>query len=365
MIITIDTDSDEAGGGEQTESLETTRLAEMGFTESKDLQEWVIEKPAILGEELLILTSEYAGFQDTSDRLDILALDTDGRLVVVELKRDRADQTTDLQAIKYASYCATLTAKEVQQEYRSFWSEQNGGGITPEDVSQKFAEFLTQFVDDPPITDEGWVDFDLSERPRILLAAGSFGTEITSPVLWLSNEYELDISCIKIETYDNGGQVVVSSQQIIPIPEAEEYMTKRREKREEQQKSSSGARTIELLLERNVLSEGDTVYFNRDKLPDDPDSELLNSDSFWWANITGKQGQSNNIEWEWEEGQEDETEYSFTGLTKEILYRLNDRDKSKSLNGYNYWKHPDADDRTLKQLRDNETTGSEITAESE
>jgi hypothetical protein len=42
------------------------------------------------------------------------------RLVVVELKRDEADATTDLQALKYASYCATLTAGEIQRDYRSF-----------------------------------------------------------------------------------------------------------------------------------------------------------------------------------------------------------------------------------------------------
>jgi|APHM01.1.fsa_nt_gi hypothetical protein len=48
-----------------------------------------------------------------------------------------------------------------------------------------------------------------------------------------------------------------------------------------------------------------------------------------------------------------------------LLHRLNNRDKSKSLNGYKYWKYPDADDRTLKQLRDNETTGSDMTNESE
>jgi hypothetical protein len=58
MILTIDTDSDEGRGSEQPESLETTKLSEMGFTEPDDLQEWVIEEPAILGEELPILTSE-------------------------------------------------------------------------------------------------------------------------------------------------------------------------------------------------------------------------------------------------------------------------------------------------------------------
>lgn len=82
----------------------------------------MIENPEILGEELLVIQSEYANFEETSDRLDVLALDPEGKLMVVELKRDEADDTTDLQAIKYASYCATLTAEEVQKEYRTFWN---------------------------------------------------------------------------------------------------------------------------------------------------------------------------------------------------------------------------------------------------
>ncbi|CCC41915.1 endonuclease NucS domain-containing protein [Haloquadratum walsbyi] len=350
MILSIEK------SGKLDDSLETTKLSDLNFTEPENLQEWIIERPAILGEELLVITSEYAGFQDTLDRLDILAIDTDGKLVVVELKRDRADQTTDLQAIKYASYCATLTAKEVQKEYRSFWTGRDGAEIASEieteDVSQQFADFLTEFEGDPPITDEGWVDFELSERPRIILAAGSFSTEITSPVLWLTNEYGMDVTCIKIEAYEHQEHVILNSQQIIPIPEAEEYMTRRREKREKQRESSS-VRTIELLLRENVLSKGDEVYFNSDKAPSDPDPEWSSSDEFWRAEITGERGQSNNVKWRGKE-------YSFTGLTKEVLYQSNDRDKTNSLNGYKYWKSPDSDNRTLRQLRDREVGGSDL-----
>lgn len=86
----------------------------IGLLEREDLEEWAIEEPRILGEDLLIVTSEFEGFERTRDRLDVLALDRAGKLVVVELKRDRADETTDLQAIKYASYCATLTPTQVQ-----------------------------------------------------------------------------------------------------------------------------------------------------------------------------------------------------------------------------------------------------------
>jgi len=90
--------------GEKLEGLKEQDLSELGILERQDLQEWTIEQPRILGEDLLVITSEYANFEDTRDRLDILALDQAGKLVVVELKRDRADRTTDLQAIKYASY---------------------------------------------------------------------------------------------------------------------------------------------------------------------------------------------------------------------------------------------------------------------
>ena len=44
--------------------------------------------PGCLGEELLIIQKEFSGFDDTQERLDLLALDKDGRLVVIENKLD-------------------------------------------------------------------------------------------------------------------------------------------------------------------------------------------------------------------------------------------------------------------------------------
>lgn len=40
-------------------------------------------------------------------------LDKDGDLLVAELKRGEASDTTDLQALKYAAYCANLTVNDV------------------------------------------------------------------------------------------------------------------------------------------------------------------------------------------------------------------------------------------------------------
>lgn len=332
----------------------TQKLAELGLREREDLQEWVIDEPRILGEELLIVTSEYAGFERTLDRLDVLALDRAGKLVVIELKRDKADQETDLQALKYASFCSTLTAEDIQQLYREFHDERTEDNLSPEEVGERFTGFID--TDEAVTTaDNGFAEFELDDKPRVILAAGDFGTEITSPVLWLRQEYGLNISCIRISAYERNETYLVQGQQIIPVPETEKYMTKRREKDEEQNKKPSrGKPTITVLRERGVLQEGDKVLFNedlitKDWMPDVAEERWDPNDDFWQAIVTGDQGQSNNVRWLYD----DET-YSFTGLTRAVLHDMREGQNFSEV--YEYWTHPDFDHKTLKQLREERIT---------
>lgn len=293
------------------ESVPKHELAELGLRERDDLQEWVIEEPRILGEDLLVVTSEYAGFEDTLDRLDVLALDPEGKLVVIELKRDRADSNTDLQALKYASFCSTLTAEDIQQLYREFHTGRNNGDLSAEEVGDRFVTFLDS--EDPVVLgEEGWAEFELDDRPRVMLAAGDFGTEITSPVLWLHEEFGLDISCVRLRAYERDSEYLIQGQQIIPVPETEEYKTKRREKQDKQQ-SNRRPRAVKALLERGVLREGDELRFNEamfdaDWCPEGVEEQWNPDDDLWQAVVTGKEGRNDNVRWRY-----DGEEYSFTG----------------------------------------------------
>ena len=65
-------------------SLEKKSFSELKLSERYDLQEWIADKPSILGENLLILQKEFDGFLNTNERLDLLALDESGKLVVIE-----------------------------------------------------------------------------------------------------------------------------------------------------------------------------------------------------------------------------------------------------------------------------------------
>jgi hypothetical protein len=55
----------------------------LNIWERKHIEEWIRVNPEILGEDLLILAMEFDRFVNSSDRLDLLALDRKGNLVVV------------------------------------------------------------------------------------------------------------------------------------------------------------------------------------------------------------------------------------------------------------------------------------------
>jgi hypothetical protein len=131
---------------------------------------WVTEKLRIPGEELLIDTTEFQNFARTRERLDILALNPEGKLVVVELKRDKANENTDLQAIKYASYCAILTAQDVQEEDRKFHRKHAESPMAPEDGGGHFISLLDELDKLFTTDEESWAEFGLDDRLRILLA---------------------------------------------------------------------------------------------------------------------------------------------------------------------------------------------------
>ena len=89
--------------------LEQKKFSELGFREREHLQEWIAKNPDALGEELLIIQKEFDGFNDTNERLDLLALDKESNLVIIENKLDDTGRDVTWQALKYTSYCSTLS----------------------------------------------------------------------------------------------------------------------------------------------------------------------------------------------------------------------------------------------------------------
>ena len=94
--------------------IESKTFHDFGFKEREHLQEWIANYPECLGEELLIIQKEFDGFNDTNERIDLLALDKSGTLVVIENKLDDTGKDVTWQALKYVSYCSTLSKQQIK-----------------------------------------------------------------------------------------------------------------------------------------------------------------------------------------------------------------------------------------------------------
>ncbi len=143
--------------------IERKSFSALSYGERKHLQEWIAGSPECLGEDLLIIQKEFDGFDDTRERLVLLAIDKDGRLVVIENKLDDSGRDVVWQALKYASYCSALTRGKIVDLYRQFLQRHG----VDEDPEAMLCEFLE--IDD--IAD---MPINLGSDQRIMLIAANF-----------------------------------------------------------------------------------------------------------------------------------------------------------------------------------------------
>ena len=200
-------------------------LRDLGALELRDLERWVKATPALMGEELFVVTSQLAENEHFRDRLDVLALDRAARLVVIELKRDNSGRSVELQALKYAARVSTMTAEEVVAAHAE-WRTKEGTPTTPDEARERLAEFANEGDDTDPLAP---LD-DEDVPPRIILAAGSFRQDVTATVLFLRS-FEMDVSCVQLSAYEVNGNFVLLSQVLIPLPEAKDYEARSAAKR--------------------------------------------------------------------------------------------------------------------------------------
>jgi hypothetical protein len=202
-------------------SISKKTFQELEFKERKHLQEWISKNTDILGERLLIIQKEFSGFDDTKERLDLLALDESGNLVIIENKLDDSGRDVVWQALKYASYCSSLTKNDIKDIFQKYLDAQG----EKEHSEKLICDFLET---------EDFSEIELnSDDQRIIMIAANFRKEVTSTAMWLL-DHNIKIKCIKVTPYELNGQVLLDTEQIIPIVDAEDYLIKIANKKQEE-----------------------------------------------------------------------------------------------------------------------------------
>ena len=201
--------------GTSAQPMKVSTLEAAGLREREHLQEWLLANPEILGDDVLVVTSEFDQWFSKDgrdpDRLDILGLGADGRLVVAELKRDLTPDFVTMQAINYASRASRFAVDQLADAYLRFHRDRPGAMATSEEAE---AQLLGHA---PGLTAE------TLRNPRIVIVAGDFSLKVTSAAVWLS-ERGIDISLTRVQAYAMDEGHVITVSRVWPIPEAEDFV---------------------------------------------------------------------------------------------------------------------------------------------
>lgn len=208
-------------------------FADLGLYERADLQRLLRDDIAVLGEDLLIVGEEFGEWEDARRRIDLLAVDRDGRLVVIELKRGEDGGHMDLQALRYAAMVASMSFEDVVSALASYLARRR-----PEAEVDARAE-LVAFLEGGQGEEGGPIILD---EVRILLAAADFGRELTTAVLWLNRFEGMDIRCVRVVPYRLHEAVMLDVQQVVPLPEAGDYQVRLRRKERQRERARSDNR---------------------------------------------------------------------------------------------------------------------------
>jgi hypothetical protein len=233
--------------GNKLVPITATTFSGAGIKERNDLQQLLKQQIEIIAPDILVIAEEFGDWQDSHRRIDLLGIDKEANLVVIELKRTEDGGHMELQALRYAAMVSLLTFEEAVRTYEKYLA------VASQEVDARTR--LLEFLD--------WDDPDTEEFPtdvRIVLASAEFSKEITSTALWL-NEHGLDIKCVRLRPHNDAGRLLLDVQQVIPLPEAENYQIKIRDKKV----AERAARTQNRDLTRYDITVGAKTFSNLPK----------------------------------------------------------------------------------------------------
>lgn len=167
-----------AGGGK------LTRLSPSGVGLESQLEDYIEADPALMGQRLLLVGRQvptaHGGF------IDLLAVDSEGIVHVLELKRDRTPRDVVAQALDYGSWVAGLSRADIVSIFANYRP-----GLAFEEA------FAEEFGEAPP--DE------LNATQRLTIVAASVDPATERIVRFLNEGFAVPVNVVFFRHFEDQG----------------------------------------------------------------------------------------------------------------------------------------------------------------
>lgn len=180
-----------------------TRLSSSGIALESQLEDYIEADPTLLGERLLLIGRQvptaHGGF------VDLLALDEDGNVHVIELKRDKTPRDVVAQSLDYGSWVAELSHTDVVEIFENYRT-----GIA---FDEAFAEFFGTIAPD-----------ELNASQVITIVAASVDAATERIVRFLNENFNVPVDVVFFRHFNDQGSSYLArtwlvSQESAPAPQ--------------------------------------------------------------------------------------------------------------------------------------------------
>ena len=169
------------------EDLSPLSLGGMDYEER--LQEIIASDLSIVDPSLMIIGREVGtGF---GGRIDILAIDAEGNLIAIELKRSRTPRDVVAQTLDYGSCIRRMTSEEIADIYIDY-QQRFLKEAAPKGINEALNERFNAVPD------------ELNESHRLIIVAEDLDPSSERIVLYLREEYGLDIGVVLFRAFEDG-----------------------------------------------------------------------------------------------------------------------------------------------------------------
>lgn len=148
------------------------------------LENWIAKDPNIIGLDVLILGRQVV--TDFKGRIDILAIDREGSITIVELKRDRTPREVVAQVLDYASWIAGLTPKRIHD-------------IAFDKLGRRLEEVFRERFDTP-------LPENLNNSHTMVIVASEFDASSKRIVEYLAEKHDVSINTAFFNVFEENGQ---------------------------------------------------------------------------------------------------------------------------------------------------------------
>lgn len=177
------------------------QLASSPLDSERRLEDMLERDPSMSGTDLLILGRQvhtgHGGY------VDLLALDADGRVHVLELKRDRTPRDVVAQVLDYGSWVEGLSLEEIEQ----IFLDHHGG---EEDLGDAFAERLACPL--PEI---------VNEQQQFTIVASELDSASERIVEFLAESYGMPINAVFFRHFNDGDREYLARTWLLDPQQAE------------------------------------------------------------------------------------------------------------------------------------------------